>query len=99
MPEADYTNREIQAMFSEVRDTLNRIEVQTVKTNGRVTANERWRYIAMGWLGAISLFLVPILGWALFKLVNLDSTIHQAVDDALSAYDISNGNNEKKNNN
>lgn len=93
MPEIDYTNREIQAMFGEVRETLNRIEVQTVKTNGRVTANERWRYIAMGWIGAISVLILPVLGWALYTLININSTVHTAVDDALSAYNITNENN------
>lgn len=36
----DFTNREITAMFASIQQTLNRIEGQTIKTNGRVTKLE-----------------------------------------------------------
>ena len=41
MPDAEYSNREIDRMFSEIKEQLDRIEVQTRKTNGRVTKLER----------------------------------------------------------
>ena len=41
-------------------ETLKRIETQTIKTNGRVSALEKWRsYLAGGM--AVILILVPVL--------------------------------------
>jgi len=40
---ADFTNREIEYMFKEIKDILERVETQVVKTNGRVTALEMWK--------------------------------------------------------
>lgn len=39
--EAPYQNREIDEKFTDIKDTLGRIEEQTSKTNGRVTRLER----------------------------------------------------------
>ena len=36
----DYSNREIETMFQDIKDTLVRIENQVIKTNGRVTTLE-----------------------------------------------------------
>lgn len=41
MPDPDYSNREIDRMFSEITQSLDRIEKQTTKTNGRVTRLEK----------------------------------------------------------
>ena len=40
MAGSPYTNRELDHHFQEVKDTLARIEAQTIKTNGRVTKCE-----------------------------------------------------------
>lgn len=41
-------------------ETLKRIEAQTIKTNGRVSALEKWRsYLAGGM--AVLLFLIPLV--------------------------------------
>lgn len=37
----DYSNRELDRFFVDFTETLNRIEAQTVKTNGRVNKLER----------------------------------------------------------
>jgi hypothetical protein len=37
----DYSNREIDTMFKEIKDQLDRIEGQTTRTNGRVTRLEK----------------------------------------------------------
>lgn len=46
--EQDYSNREINRMFSEITEALVRIETQVLKTNGRVTALEFWKASVTG---------------------------------------------------
>lgn len=41
--EDNYSNREIEHFFEEIRSSLERIEAQVMKTNGRVTALEMWK--------------------------------------------------------
>ncbi len=41
-------------------EQLNRIEAQALKTNGRVSSLERWRYVAAGGLAVVSAIVVPI---------------------------------------
>lgn len=36
MPEPDYTKREVDTLVKDIYETLNRIELQTTKTNGSV---------------------------------------------------------------
>lgn len=50
--EKQYSNREIDEKNKDVFATLQRIEAQTTKTNGRVTKLERWMY---GVAGAITI--------------------------------------------
>lgn len=90
MSEEPYQNREIDNMFNEIKDIMYRVEEQTKRTNGRVTALERWKYTIIGALTILTTIVVPILGWALYTIVNITTTVHEAVDDALSAYSINN---------
>lgn len=53
MVEKDFTNREITLMFSHIKEKLEAIEAQTIKTNGRVT-NLESRY--SGLVGKISVY-------------------------------------------
>jgi hypothetical protein len=48
MKDSDYTNREIDRMFTELKEIMLRVEAQTIKTNGRVTALEYWKEGIMG---------------------------------------------------
>lgn len=41
MASKDYSNRELDSHFIIVKETLDRIERQTIKTNGRVTKLEK----------------------------------------------------------
>lgn len=65
MSKDDFTNNEILLMFKEIKTTLERVEAQVVKTNGRVTVLEMWRESFMakiaGVLAAISIV------WVAFK--------------------------------
>lgn len=60
-----YSKRELDNKFTTIVDTLDRIESQTVQTNGRVKALERWQAYLTGALTIIA----PLSLWALSKLV------------------------------
>lgn len=64
MAKDDYTNREINVMFNDIKEALERIEVQVIKTNGRVTTLEFWRASVMAKVSVI----VTVIGgaWAYF---------------------------------
>lgn len=84
MPEQDFTNREIRAMFQEIKNGNTRIEEQTKKHNGRLTSLERWQAHLVGAFSVLTLITVPILGWALYSIVTID----EKIQEALSVYEI-----------
>jgi hypothetical protein len=57
----DYSVREVNAMFGEIRAGMTRIEAQTTKTNGRVAVLERWQSFLQGGLAILALLVVPII--------------------------------------
>lgn len=65
MPEQDYTNREINHMFHEIKETLGRIETQVIKTNGRVSALEIWKESIMAKVAGVTSAVA--IGWVLLK--------------------------------
>lgn len=83
MPEQDFTNREINAMFHELKGQASRIEEQTIRTNGRVGDLERWRFISMGAVAVLVMLVIPLLSWALYTLSNIDNKIQEAVKNSL----------------
>lgn len=87
-PNEPFTNREITEKWNDLSDTLKRIEDQTVRTNGRVSALEKWMYVAIGGMGVISVVLVPLFGWMLKSVTTTDDRIQEAVQEALQAYEI-----------
>lgn len=44
----DYSKREIDEKFKDIKDSLDRIEFQTTKHNGRLTKVERYMYTVIG---------------------------------------------------
>jgi len=92
MEDPAFTNREIREMFEDVNQKLDRIETQTTKTNGSVADLNRWRERANGAFWASGVFMatviLPILGWALYTILQVPHTVHQSIDEALSAYNI-----------
>ena len=81
--EQAFTNRELTAMFDDLKKGNARIEQQTTKHNGRMTKLERWQSYMMGAFSVLTIIIVPILAWALYSLVQLPETIQ----DALSVYE------------
>lgn len=81
MEENSYTIKEFIAdKFKETHDHLNRIETQTVKTNGRVSSLERTRAQVWGAMGVLLLLGGTIITLA-YMLI--DSKIDKAVSQAL----------------
>jgi hypothetical protein len=61
--ETSLTNRELEHYFKDIKITLDRIETQVLKTNGRVTLLEFWKE---GLVSKVSILLVILGGlWAL----------------------------------
>ncbi len=96
MEELPYSKRELDQKFlfieekmDDLLDMSGRIENQTTKHNGRMTSMEAWRNFITGGMSVLVMIVLPLLAWALWVLVNIQGQVHQAVDDALSAYDIS----------
>ena len=54
-------------------EVLNRIEVQTTKTNGRVSKLENWRSYNTGAIVTMILIGLPILVWTVNEVVKLIS--------------------------
>jgi len=67
MDQSPYSNREIDFHFSEIKETLFRIENQTIKTNGRVSALEKWRWLITG--GLIILGATNVTIFKAFSLI------------------------------
>lgn len=73
-------------------DSLDRIETAVNLTNGKVADINKWRERANG--GALvagcfmTVIVIPILAWAIYILVNINTIIHSSIDEALSAYNI-----------
>lgn len=85
-----YSNRELDMKFTDIMDTLNRIETQTTATNGKVAKVTVWKEQATGagWaFGAcLTVIIVPIAGLVLYNQFTEPIRIQQAVKDSVSSY-------------
>lgn len=93
MSDQPYSNRELDAKilaidekFDDILEYLGRIETQTTKTNGRVTALELERarqsgfYKAMAIAGAVGWAVaVGLAGWTLYQVANINATIDSKI--------------------
>lgn len=55
------TNKELLHYIMDIKNDVEKIVVQTTKTNGRVNSLEVWRGIMIGGIGVISVMVVPLL--------------------------------------
>jgi hypothetical protein len=60
-PCKSYSDREIDTMFKDIKEQLDRIEQQTTRTNGRVRVLETWRSITVGGIAVLTFFIPFIL--------------------------------------
>ncbi len=63
MPEADYTNREIDTFENRVEKGLGEIIKQARLTNNRVRSLELWRSYMLGGMSALTLIVIPLVIW------------------------------------
>ncbi len=59
--EKDYSKRELDTHFQEVKDQLIEIKFQVMKTNGRVTKLENWRWMIVGGGAVIMATVIPLI--------------------------------------
>lgn len=59
--DAPYQNREIDERFADIKLSLDRIETQTTKTNGRVRWLEKMIWGAGGFCACVTILLLPLL--------------------------------------
>lgn len=70
MSKDDFTNNEILLMFKEIKNTLERVEAQVIKTNGRVTLLEMWKE---GFMAKVAGIIATIsFVWIAFKEIILN---------------------------
>lgn len=95
MSEKPFSNREIKSMFTRINeilkghgDTHDEILAQVKITNGKVMKNTAWRWYTAGGLAVITTILLPLIFWSVSTISSMDSNVHNAVQEALTAYDI-----------
>ena len=84
-PNSSYTLKDIIEEFRrDTKESLTRIEIQTVKTNGRVSSLENHRAYLWG-----AYTLLTLLGGVIIYLSveAIDNKIKNGVSDALSNYE------------
>ncbi len=70
MSKDDFTNNEILLMFKEIKTTLERVEAQVIKTNGRVTLLEMWKEGLMAKIAGVIATISFV--WIAFKEIILN---------------------------
>ncbi len=58
-----YSQRELESHFEEIKIQLDRIEAQTIRTNGRVNKLENWQSLIIGGASIISFIVIPTIVW------------------------------------
>lgn len=57
----EYSNRELDRMFKDITDMLDRIEKQTTQTNGSVANLKLWRAYTTGAVAVLTTLLLPCI--------------------------------------
>lgn len=69
MDDQRYMNREIDEKFTDIKESLIRIETQTTKTNGRVTNLEGWQKYVLGFCACVVTLMLPVVYILVDKLL------------------------------
>lgn len=75
-----YSNREINEKFNDIIVRLDRIELQTTKTNGNVIGLKLWRAWITGALAVVSVVVLPILGYLAYQVVHPKGTLAASIN-------------------
>lgn len=90
--DSPYTKREMDEKWNDIRESLGRIEAQTSKTNGRVTALERGQWLAIGAIGVLTPIVLGLSTYILVQVSEFKTTIRSEArsvfDDAIKAYTV-----------
>lgn len=93
----DMTNGELQVVVEDLKDhlgtkidtarmfltdSINRVEAQTVKTNGRVSALEKRSWMAAGALAVVMAIVIPMVVYVWNEKNRREADIHSAVNNA-----------------
>lgn len=70
MAEGQYSTRELEHYFGDIRKDIKEIKEQTIKTNGRVNKLENWRWLLTGGMLIISMMVIPLLVYIFNSVVN-----------------------------
>jgi hypothetical protein len=76
----DYSKREIDILFGEIKDQLNRIESQTIRTNGSVRDLKQWRAYLTGGFAIFSVIIIPALGYLTYTLLAVDKQVEAHIE-------------------
>lgn len=58
-----YSKREMDIMLGEIKDQLNRIEAQVMRTNGSVASLKMWRAYTTGAVAVLTTLVLPMAAY------------------------------------
>lgn len=73
--EKQYSPEVLDVMFKDIKEQLDRIEVQTTKTNGNVSSLKVWRGYITGAIAVIVVVFLPILFYLAEQEMNINNTL------------------------
>ena len=83
---SDYTTRELDTHFMDIKEQLDRIEAQTIRTNGRVTKLENWQSLIIGGASIVSFIVIPTLVWIFSDVLNRSTETSNRIETTLSKH-------------
>lgn len=71
-------------VHSEIKDLIKTVITKIEYTNGKVGELVKWRERLTGMATIITLFMVPIMGWALYQVVTIDEKIETSLENSFT---------------
>lgn len=86
-----YPDSTLKVIFDDFKKQLDRIELQTCKTNGRVSKLESWKSYVTGAVAIITIFGGAFIGLVVYvynmKLGTIDSNVESVKTELISHID------------